>query len=333
MYGIVYAQLFTALRAVEVGEDDTFPDEDELDSPIIDNPSHFDILKFELKTLEDMVLFGIAFRDYAGPSFIHVVNSLKKLDRPDMPVLIAVDQVNFWDMPTVYEYDDKKMWSTDLCVPSVVKFISEKKSENETPLGKNVMCIGASCARYPVKKGRLVTYGNSRSSIPLSIEVPTYSHVEYLAAIKYYLATGIIDEGITDNEILTYRMHTSNNPRLMRREATQFFLPLAAVQASQAYVEITRQGGGGGGNALSRASDGDVPEEYRRDLEYKVQYERVSNKAEHDVDLSRMTEADSVKHLNDLAEHDDIDDIETCDAHPLASRTHLDLDNVVEIQR
>jgi hypothetical protein len=325
--------LFTALRAVEVGDEDTFEDEDLLDAPIIDNIKNFDILNFQIKTLEDIVLFGIAFRDHAGPAFVHVVRELKTMDKPDTPVLIAVDQMNFWDMPTVYKYDYKKIAATQICVPHATKFISEKKADNDKPFGKNVFCIGSTCMRYPTKRGAVVTYGSSRSSLPLSIEVPTYSHVEYLAAFKYYLATGLIDEGVSDVELRAYRMHVSNNPRVMRKEASQYFLPIQAEFASNVFRTVTTEGGGGGNAALQRAADNEVPEEFRRDMEYKVEYERVNKMAEHDVDLTHMNELELSKHLSDIAEHDDIDDIQMCDTLPLVSRGNLDLDDVTEISR
>jgi hypothetical protein len=137
-------------------------------------------------------------------------------------------------------------------MPYALKFVSEKKdalSQWEGNGDDYVMCIGATSHRYPINKKRdkkLVTYENSRSSLPLSIDVGGYSHVEFLAAVKFYIANGRIDPGISNQDILSFRMFCGNNPRTMFREPSNFFLPLQSDYVSAVFEKITSSGGGGG---------------------------------------------------------------------------------------
>jgi hypothetical protein len=222
---------------VVLGDEDTFEDEDLLDTPIIDSIKNFDIVTFEIKTLADLCIAGIAFREYAGPAFIDVVEELRELNDPNRPILIAVDQVNFWDMKTVYKYQGKAISVNQLCVPYATKFLSHKKAENTRDLGKYVFCLGASSLFYPVSKKELITYVDSRSSLPLSVHVPCYSHVEFLAACKLYLNTRVVDHGVDNQQLLAYRIHVSNNPRLARRDATNFFMPIYSKMATEVFLD------------------------------------------------------------------------------------------------
>jgi hypothetical protein len=149
--------------------------------------------------------------------------------------------MNFWDMKTVYKYQNKPISATQLCVPYVTKFISYKKSDNiptKNPGNsqeKNVFYLGATTNFYPISKKELITYIDSRSSLPLSIHVPCYSHVEYLAACKLYFQSKIFDHGLTNQQLLAYRIHVSNNPRLTRKDATRFFMPIYSKYATAAF--------------------------------------------------------------------------------------------------
>jgi hypothetical protein len=256
---------------VVLGDEDTFEDEDLLDIPILDNTKHFEIFRFEIKNLADLCLAGIAFREFAGPAFVDVVEELKQFRNvQNKPILIAIDQMNFWDMKTIYKYQNKPIASTQLCVPYVTKFISYKKSENFSnstqgtgngtqgngtqgtgngSQGSHVFYLGATTNYYPISKKELVTYVDSRSSLPLSIHVPCYSHVEYLAACKLYFNTKILDHGLTNQQLLAYRIHVSNNPRLTRRDATRFFMPIYSKYATTAFLNYVNCAGAGAGAA------------------------------------------------------------------------------------
>jgi hypothetical protein len=266
-----------------LGDEDTFEDEDLLDIPILDNTKHFEIFRFEIKNLADLCLAGIAFREFAGPAFVDVVEELKQFRNvQNKPILIAIDQMNFWDMKTIYKYQNKPIASTQLCVPYVTKFISYKKSENFSnstqgtgngtqgngtqgtgngSQGSHVFYLGATTNYYPISKKELVTYVDSRSSLPLSIHVPCYSHVEYLAACKLYFNTKILDHGLTNQQLLAYRIHVSNNPRLTRRDATRFFMPIYSKYATTAFLNYVNCAGAGAGAAGEEMNEEMLQEE------------------------------------------------------------------------
>ena len=285
-----------------------------------------------------MLLFGLAFRDFAGPVVLDVVNELRNYKNPEKPILIAIDQFNYWDMPTVYEYGGDKINAMNMCVPYALKFVSEKKNSASQWEGNgddHVMCIGATSHRYPINKKRdkkLVTYENSRSSLPLSIDVGGYSHVEFLAAVKFYIATGRIDPGISNQDILSFRMFCGNNPRTMYREPSNFFLPLQSDYVSAVFEQITSSGGGGGIETYKTILQNQDPDEEkhfsREDMRYEVTYAEELNTAtgsaasvDCDVDLSTLNESDVDQFLEELTTEPVWDDLEMTDSNPLEPRT------------
>lgn len=316
-----------------MGFDDTFPDEDALDDPILNKMNNFDISTFEIKTVEDLVLFGLAFRDFAGPVVLDVVNELRNYKNPDKPILVAIDQFNYWDMPTVYQYGDARIEAANMCVPHALKFVSEKKNaatQWENNGDDYVMCIGATSHRYPINKKRdkkLVTYENSRSSLPLSIDVGGYSHVEFLAAVKHYISTGRIDPGISNQDILSFRMFCGNNPRTMYREPSNFFLPLQSDYVSGVFEKITSYGGGGGAETYKAIMRDQDPEEGKHfsseDVHYEVNYDEdlksLATENDCDVDISSMNEADADNYLTELTTEPVWDDLEMTDSNPVAA--------------
>lgn len=142
-------------------------------------------------------------------------------------------------MKSIYKYEDKEIKTSQLCVPYVTKFLSNKKSENieSKSLGKNVFCIGAPTYFYRYPKKDLVTYHNYGSSLPLSITVPCYSHVEFLGVCKYYRDIGLISSSMSNQQLLAYRSHVSNTPERARKDATGFFMPIYSREATNIFSE------------------------------------------------------------------------------------------------
>lgn len=87
----------------------------------------------------------MALRELSGSLFIDLVNELKALDRPDMPVLFAVDQYNNWEVPSAYSYNGRKIHAKQLAVPHALNFLSLKKADTADWKLKNGLCIGKSC--------------------------------------------------------------------------------------------------------------------------------------------------------------------------------------------
>ena len=217
---------FIAMRAIIKGEDH-YDDDDALDEDILKN---FDILNFQLKTLEDYVLLGLAINDVAGMVFMDLVDELRQLD--SMPVLIAVDQYNAWQAKSAFMYNSEAISGQNICVPNALQFLSTKKADTDSWKIKNGICIGATSFKHV--EGNKVTYENVKASVPLRVRMPTYNQVEYMSAMSYYLNYAAIDNSLSFEDFLQYRMHTGSNPRIMRLEAVPFFFPRSIATNDEA---------------------------------------------------------------------------------------------------
>lgn len=231
---------YTELRALVLGE--VFPKEDALDEPILRG---FDINDFEVSTLADLVKMAVAHHYFAGLVVIDLVAELKALNIPGKPVLIAVDEMNYWEHETVYTYHGRKIKPLEICVPHALKFTTMKPQEHDRfqPLA-NGFYLGS--GSYERKK--TVNYDDHAEKMPLLINVPSYSDVEFVSMCKNYQFSHQIQETASDNDLATYRSFVGNNPYFARKECTPFFLPLASNVVTQ-YVRnldqsiIERTGG------------------------------------------------------------------------------------------
>jgi hypothetical protein len=270
---------YTDFRETYIGKVDTFRSEDILDAPIIDNKNIFDIKTHKLQTLNDLLLFGLAFRDYAGLIFIDIFDELQLYK--EKPILIAIDEMNTWDNPSVYRYDDNVMTYENFLLPNKLKFISPKKEFNKSyNFNDNTLCIGTTTLRYPVKK--VEKYMNNTSSLPLAIKIPCYTDVEFLSSIKYYISKRYIDNNLSDQHMLTYRMHCGSNPRFVRKNAGEFFNPISGEEAGEIYYKLVTNGG---------VIETDTIDEVMRNMN--------PNDASHD------TEPDILKTIDQLATSED----------------------------
>lgn len=136
-------------------------------------------------------------------------------------------------------------YSKQLCVPFILSFISKLKEINNAPNNtlKNGLFICSTSHKYRLlsyiyllvsvcnmywsmfykstksfiltqllhhwlSEGRNVSYDSSKSSIPLLIQVPNYSQIEYLSSITHYAHKNKIENYFTKPEFLTYRTYT-----------------------------------------------------------------------------------------------------------------------------
>ncbi len=185
----------------------------------------FDYPKFQVKTLRDLCLLGICFRQISGSVFIDLVDELKKLNIPEHPVLVAVDQYNTWEVPSIYKYNHKVIHSRELCVPHALQFLSTKRDDAVNWKLSNGICIASTSFAHA--EGRNMNYKENYRSIPLMIQVPLYNRVEFLAAITNYTKYKILDDEHTFQEIIGYRSYCGSNPWQARVEAGGYFFPLS----------------------------------------------------------------------------------------------------------
>ena len=225
-----------------------------LDEDVLNN---FDYSTFQLRTLEDLARLGVALRDVAGLAFMDLLDELKRLDIPSMPVLIAVDQYNYWELPSVYSYEMKPVQSTEICVPNRLSFVSTKKTTAQQWDLKNGLCVAAVSRKHPEAAGEkskrkgVAKIGTDATalSVPLQIKVPIYSQVEFLAAMSMYAHTKSIEECADLQDIFAFRMHSGSIPLQTRLQVHPFFFP----------ISVQKQGGAGGGSQNPSSSSSGVP--------------------------------------------------------------------------
>lgn len=211
---------FVQTRAIVEGED-AVPSLDKLDAEVLKD---FNYLEFKAETLADICTFGVAFRQLAGSLFIDLVNELREYNNPNMPVLIAVDEYNNWEVPSAYSYNNKRVPTKQLCVPYALNFLSLTKNGSDKWYLKNGMAIGTTSLRY--LEGLKVDFAQQKKSLPLCVTVPYYNKMEYLSALAYYTHHDIFAPNLRLHDLLGLRTFTSSNPRLLRAQGIDFALPL-----------------------------------------------------------------------------------------------------------
>lgn len=216
---------FLAMRRL-IEAEDNFEDEDAKDGDILKG---FDFPNFEPKTLGDLITLGLAFRDFAGAAAMDLIDQLKELT--SHRVLFLVDGYNSLENPSAYQYNNQVVMPKQMCVPRALNFLSRHKSEMGSWSHKNGLAIGFSSFRHPEQKD---VYKECLNSFQLVLKSPAYSATEYLAAMRLYLEkSGVFGDDITTQELLSFRMHTQSNPRLLRVEAPRFFIPLSSQRIEE----------------------------------------------------------------------------------------------------
>ena len=152
-----------------------------------------------------------------------IVEELKMLETVH-PVLLAVDQVNAWSVPSSYQYENVPVLPSDICVPHALNFISKKKAHVENFIVKNGLCIGAVSFKH--NEGNKLNFYDAKNSIPLLIRVPNYSRVEFISAIHFYVDRRRIADEHSTQDLLALRTYCGSNPRILRVEGDSFLLPM-----------------------------------------------------------------------------------------------------------
>lgn len=249
---------FIEIRRMIEGEEN-FEEEDALDADILGN---FSYPKIETKSLADLLLLGLFYRDFAGAVAMDLIEQLKNLE--SHRVLFVVDGYNTWEVPSVYQYEHVKVMPKQLCVPRALNFLARHKSVMEQWSCKNGLAIGFTSFRHPPQLKE--TYHDAMKSFQLVIKMPVYSSAEYLAAMRLYLEhSGLFETDLITQELLGFRMLCCSNPRLARLESCGFFLPFSAqryADSADPYddseLEDFSESGESGGKSGRRKGDREV---------------------------------------------------------------------------
>jgi len=210
---------FQQLRQFVEGEDN-FPDQDALDADILQD---FSMQALEFKTLEDLVLFGLAYRGAAGSVFMHVMEELK-LNVNNHKIMFAVDQYNTFEAPSAYSWNMRPIAGKNLCVPRALYGISKKKADNSNYNIQNGIFIASTSHTH--EEGVQETFYDAIKSVPMCIRVPNYSQMEYFSAMRHYSHLCRLTEFVTISQLLTYRMLCRSNPYELRLNCFLYFTSL-----------------------------------------------------------------------------------------------------------
>ena len=212
---------FIDMRRI-IEDEENFPEEDALDEDILGNFAYAD---YKCKSLADLVVLGLFYRDFAGAVAMDLIDQLKNLE--SHRVLFVVDSYNSWEVPSVYKYEYKTIMPKQLCVPRALNFLSKQRSEMTSWKQKNGFAIGFTSHKHPPLKKDV--FHDAMRSFDLVMKVPVYTSSEYLAAMRYYLEKAkLFEPDVTNHDIIAFRMMCSSNPRLTRLDAFRYLTPLFA---------------------------------------------------------------------------------------------------------
>ena len=219
---------FIQIRRLVEGEDANLA-EDAKDADVLLN---WDFKKYKMDTLEDLIRFGVAFRDLSGMVVLELVKELEKVE--SRKILIVVDQFNAWGAKSAYEYEYKPVMGSEILVPKALSYLHKKKAEGEKRKLANGLFVCAESSKHP--EGLKELFKSASNSVPLTIEVPHYSQVEFLSSVLYYAHQQCIPRDRSIQDILAYRMLVNSNPRLTRIDNCTFFMRLAMEEIPEDYM-------------------------------------------------------------------------------------------------
>lgn len=229
---------FIKVRSLIEGEDN-LPIEDALDEDVLLN-WNYKKSSSSISNLEELIQLGVAFRDLAGLVVIDLITRLESVT--EYKVLIAVDQYNSWLAKSAYMYDNKHVYGTDIVVPKMLSYLSRKKAQSESRNLSNGLFICSESLKHP--EGAHDLFNAASNSVPLTIIVPHYNQVEFLSALLYYTNQQCINEGISNQDLLAYRMFVNSNPRICRLEGCTFFMRISMSSIEGDFMMLEAGQGG-----------------------------------------------------------------------------------------
>lgn len=161
---------------------------------------------FKGKTMKDLVKFAIEFPETSCTVVDMLRTELNHVTK--FPVLIAVDEYNWWHYNTVFGYEGRDVLPQEI-VP-VHSFSQFSKSDvREEKVLKNGIFIGATAEHYttPFKFTKEVNCAKHRQTFQ------PYTPHELDCAMKYFLETGFTFDDVDDVAKTEMRFMTKNNPQ------------------------------------------------------------------------------------------------------------------------
>nr|CCA25380.1 conserved hypothetical protein [Albugo laibachii Nc14] len=159
-------------------------------------------------TLADIVEVGIREEDLACPAVVDLRAELNQVE--EFPVLIAIDEFSSWYQDTIFGFDGKPVYPSDISVVDALLDVGPNGYLEDRKL-KNGLFIGATTDRYPskVKLWEKINFKEIRKTFG------AYGSDEMESVLAYYTAIRFLVEEMTPAEIAHFQLMTKSNPGLV----------------------------------------------------------------------------------------------------------------------
>lgn len=156
-------------------------------------------------TLRDLVENGIKDEDLACTAVVDLRAELAKVT--EFPVLIAVDEYNMWFEKTVFGFEGKEVFPSDITVIDALKDIGAEGHAEERKLA-NGLFIAAVTENYPSRFEfkKQVNYRALRTTMR------TYTKEELESVVAYYNQVSFLHDKPTESELAYFRLMTKSLP-------------------------------------------------------------------------------------------------------------------------
>ncbi|GAB9472177.1 Atp-dependent dna helicase snf21 [Globisporangium polare] len=156
-------------------------------------------------TLRDLVENGIKDEDLACTAVVDLRTELAQVT--EFPVLIAVDEYNLWFQKTVFGFEGKEVFPSDITVIDALKDIGAEGLAEDRTLA-NGLFIAAVTENYPSHYDfkKQVNYRALRTTMR------TYTQEELESVVAYYNQVSFLHDKPTPSELAYFRLMTKALP-------------------------------------------------------------------------------------------------------------------------
>lgn len=158
-------------------------------------------------TLLDIVENGIKDEELACQAVVDLRSELSQVT--EFPVLIAIDEINTWFGKTVFGYEGKDVFPSDISVINALNDLGPEGLKSEKKL-KNGLFIGATTEAYPALCNNLKSKVDYRS---LRKTMKVYSPEELKQMVAYCRKINFLQEDLDDLKYNYLRMMTKSTPK------------------------------------------------------------------------------------------------------------------------
>jgi len=162
---------------------------------------------FQGTTLQSLVQFGISYPEATSAVMVLLRKELNKVTK--FPILIAVDEYNWWHYDTIFGYEGRNVHPQDILpVNALSSFHSENSSLRGDNILKNGIFIGATTENFTTRfhLDEQIDYKKYRQTFQ------PYSEKELDSVMNYYRDSGFTFEPVNFESKTAMRFLTKSIP-------------------------------------------------------------------------------------------------------------------------